>query len=311
MSHMKKLYNYLKEGLLNKNDKSRTVSQEEVLVEAMTLDWPAVLGVYSKFDMPIWAVEIKNREASISGKNTRGEEFPVRVPIGTHVLTALKNLGIKKLVADTFALGDWKTRNTIKELSNIILHSTYSYPNTVIFNFKGNWKLENVTLKSDRDVYPTDYYGYNRSLIIGRNVKLENGGIDIHDIGDTETLCYDYSDVTKFSCTIPSENPLSTQIMDWLEQKKEGTARDEDLKKLLGDIPRTAESYEYLIKQDNTWNIHMKIYSNPIFRFNMDTPWDWCGLHIQAYRQRGANGQTFHFMDNPNILVYSKHKIKR
>ena len=304
------LYTFLKEGLLNKNNKTGLIPPEEVLTNAMTQDWQDVLSRYQISPMPTWVVKMDNDEASVFSEGTHGNN-PVEVPIGTHVLAALKDTRIKKITAHAFTLGDWKTRNTTKELSNITLQSTNMHSAVSAFDFKGNWKLENVILKSDMGAYLGDYYGYNRSLIIGQNVKLQNRGVDIGRMGDTETLGYDYSEVERFKCSIPYKNPLSAQIIEWLEQKKEGTAKDEDLKKLIGDVPSTASSYEYKIEQDNTWNIHMKIYSGSRLGYYNSTPWNWNGLYIQAYRQRGAKGQIIRFMEDPNIPVHSKHRIKR
>ena len=300
------------EGLLNKSNKTNIIFSEDVLINAMTKDWQDVLGRYITSPMPTWMVEIDDDDnVSVFNRNGDGKNIPTTFPVGSNVLAALKTIKAKKVTAHAFALGDWKTRNTIKELNNIILHSTNPYPAVTAFNFKGNWELENVTLRSDRDAYAADYYDCDRSLIIGKNVKLENNSIDIHNMGDTETLGYDYSEVTTFKCNMPYRNPLSAQIIEWLEQKKEGVAKDEDLKKLIGDVPPIAKSYNYVIAQDSTWNIHMKIYNDSMMKFNRDTSWDWNGLHIQAYRQRGAKGQIFRFMDDPDIPVHSKHKIKR
>lgn len=301
------LYTFLKEGLLNKSNKTGLIPPEEVLTNAMTQDWQDVLSRYQISPMPTWVVKMDNNEACVFSKGTHGNN-PVEVPIGTHVLAALKDTRIKKITAHAFTLGDWKTRNTTKELSNITLQSTNMHSAVPAFDFKGNWKLENVILKSDMGAYLGDYYGYNRSLIIGQNVKLQNKGVDIGRMGDTETLGYDYSEVERFKCSIPYKNPLSAQIIEWLEQKKEGIAKDEDLKKLIGDVPSTASLYEYKIEQDNTWNIHMKIYNGHQMRYYNDTPWNWNGLYIQAYRQRGTKGQIIHFMEDPNIPVHKKKK---
>lgn len=298
------------EGLLNKSNKTGLIPPDDILANAMTQDWQDVLSRYQISTVPTWVVKMDNDEASVFSKGAHGNN-PVKVPIGTHVLAALKDTKIKKITAHAFTLGDWEARNTIKELSNITLQSTNMHYAVPAFDFKGNWKLENVILKSDMRVNLVEYYGYNRSLIIGQNVKLQNKGIDIGYIGDTETLGYDYSDVERFKCKVSYKNPLSAQIIEWLEQKKEGTAKDEDLKKLIGDVPAAASSYEYIIEQDSTWNIHMKIYSGSRSGYYNSTPWDWNGLYIQAYRQRGAKGQIFNFMEDPNIPVHSKHKVKR
>lgn len=300
------LYTFLKEGLLNKSNKTGLIPPEEVLTNAMTQDWQDVLSRYQISPMPTWVVKMDNDEASVFSKGEHGNN-PVEVPIGTHVLAALKDTRIKKITAHAFTLGDWKTRNTTKELSNITLQSTNMHSAVSAFDFKGNWKLENVILKSDMGSYLGDYYGYNRSLIIKKNVKLQNRGVDIGRIGDTETLGYDYSEVERFKCSIPYKNPLSVQIIEWLDQKKEGVAKDEDLKKLIGNIPPIATSYEYVIEQDSTWNIHMKIYNDSMMKFNRDPSWDWNGLHIQAYRQRGANGKTYSLIGD-STYQYTKRR---
>ena len=58
MSHMKTLSVFL-EGLLNKGNKTGLIPPEEVLVDAMTKDWPNMADIYHDQTMPTWVVEIK------------------------------------------------------------------------------------------------------------------------------------------------------------------------------------------------------------------------------------------------------------
>ena len=307
MSHMKTLSVFL-EGLLNKGNKTGLIPPEEVLVDAMTKDWSNMADIYHDQTMPTWVVEIKGDTAYIFGKDYNGKVVPVTCHIGPYTLNAIKNTKIKKIEALSFILRD--KGNAVSRLSDISLHSTNKQP-VFPFRFYETWELENVTFKSDSNLNSVEYFRYNRSLIIKKNVKLQNEMVNIAKIGDIETLGYDYSAVKRFKCIIPAENPLCNQIIKWLGQKKEGVAKDEDLKKLIGNIPPIATSYEYVIEQDSTWNIHMKIYNDSMMKFNRDPSWDWNGLHIQAYRQRGTNGKTYSFIGDPTYQYTKRRKTTK
>ena len=196
--------------------------------------WPNMADIYHDQTMPTWVVEIKGDTAYIFGKDYNGKAVPVTCHIGPYTLNAIKNTKIKKIEALSFILRD--KGNAVNRLSDISLHSTNKQP-VFPFRFYETWELENVTFKSDSRLNSVEYFRYNRSLIIKKNVKLQNEMVNIAKIGDIETLGYDYSAVKRFKCIIPAENPLCNQIIKWLEQKKECVAKDEDLKKLIGNIP--------------------------------------------------------------------------
>ena len=193
--------------------------------------------------------------------------------------------------------------NAVSRLSDISLHSTDKhtvYP----FRFYKTWELENVTFKSDSAMRSIEYFRHNRSLIIKKNVKLGNEVVNIAEMGDVETLGYDYSAVKEFKCTIPAENPLGNRIIKWLEQKKGGVAKDEDLKKLIGDIPPIAKKYEYVIQPDSILNIHLEIL-NPK---HSSSPWKWNGFCINAWKRRGVYGEKYNFMDDPTYYYTKRTK---
>ena len=296
------LYTFLKEGLLNKSNKTNTISLEEALVDALNQDWPNMADIYYDQTMPTWVVEIKGDTAYILRKDYDDKVVPVTCHIGSHTLNVIKNTKIKEIEAPGFILRD--ESNAINKLSNISLHSTDKRP-VFPFRFYKTWELENVTFKSDSIMSSVDYFRLDRSLIIKKNVKLGNEVINIAKIGDTETLGYDYSAVKKFKCIIGENNPLCIQIIKWLEQKKDGVAKDEDLEKLIGDIPPSAKRYEYAIRPDSIWDIHLEILDP---KYN-SSQWEWNGFCINAWRNRRNNSKTYNFMDDPDIPVYKKKKI--